>query len=81
MKTVKRGDTGADVLALQAVLNAQGIVPASGMPVEIDGVFGPETEECVKYVQRRAKAYNVPGVEVDGICGPITWQQLITERG
>lgn len=80
MKTVKRGDTGADVLALQAVLNSQGITGAAyGKPLEIDGEFGADTQTAVKKAQQRANAYGW-SLEVDGICGPKTWATLITER-
>lgn len=80
MKTVKRGDRGAEVLALQAVLNSQGITGVSGdLPIEIDGVFGPDTESALKKAQLRSTAYGWK-LEVDGICGPETWRSLITER-
>lgn len=81
MKLVKRGDKGPEVMALQAVLNAQGITGQNVMlPLEIDGVFGTETEVAVQKAQSRARAYGAD-IEIDGICGPDTWGTLITERG
>lgn len=80
MKTIRRGDRGAEVLALQAVLNSQGFTGVSGdQPIEVDGVFGPDTEQAVKKCQLRSTAYGWR-LEVDGICGPATWASLITER-
>lgn len=37
---------------------------------DIDGVFGPKTEDAVKQVQQGA------GLVVDGVVGPLTWAIL-----
>lgn len=79
MDVLRYGDQRDDVKILQAVLNSQGIIGADGKVLEIDGVFGQNTRYAVKQVQKRAKAYGM-AVSVDGICGPETWAQLITER-
>ncbi|PLZ89576.1 N-acetylmuramoyl-L-alanine amidase [Fischerella thermalis] len=39
--------------------------------VEIDGVYGPQTEAAMKRFQQQN------GLTADGIVGPITWQKLI----
>ncbi len=39
--------------------------------VEVDGVYGPQTEEAIKTYQRQN------GLLADGIVGGITWQKLI----
>ncbi len=39
--------------------------------VEIDGVYGPQTEAAIKNFQRQN------GLEADGIVGPASWQKLI----
>ncbi|MBW4672645.1 MAG: N-acetylmuramoyl-L-alanine amidase [Desmonostoc geniculatum HA4340-LM1] len=39
--------------------------------VEVDGVYGPQTEAAIKNFQRQN------GLEDDGIVGPISWQKLI----
>jgi N-acetylmuramoyl-L-alanine amidase len=39
--------------------------------VEIDGVYGPQTEEAIKRFQRQN------GLLADGIIGGFSWQKLI----
>jgi chitosanase len=56
--------TGADVVALQKALTANGS-DAGG-----DGVFGPLTDVVVKQFQRSR------GLKDDGVVGPQTWQEL-----
>ena len=64
MKTLKRGDKGDDVVALQHLLNVE------GHKITIDGDFGPKTETVVKMFQE------VHDLEADGIVGPKTWAAL-----
>lgn len=64
MKTLKRGDKGDDVVALQHLLNVE------GHKVTIDGDFGSRTETAVKIFQE------VHDLEADGIVGPKTWAAL-----
>ena len=55
---------------LQGLLNVW--VPAN--PLKVDGQFGEYTEDKLKIYQ------NVQGLTVDGVCGPVTWADiLITE--
>lgn len=56
MATLRRGDEGTQVGVLQTIVGA-----------DVDGVFGPKTEERVKKVQRSA------GLKEDGIAGPLFW--------
>jgi Putative peptidoglycan binding domain len=64
--TLRIGDRGPDVEDLQRMLPY-----FSG---EIDGDFGSITE-------RNVKAYQLSrGLEVDGICGPATWQALYDQE-
>jgi len=56
--------TGADVLALQKAL------AANGANAGTDGVFGPLTSVLVKQFQRGR------GLKDDGVVGPQTWQEL-----
>jgi len=64
MTTLKRGDRGDDVVALQHLLNTE------GYKVKIDGDYGQKTETAVKMLQKACH------LEEDGICGPKTWAAL-----
>ena len=62
---LERGDEGADVTALQYLLNAQGV--ATG----VDGDFGSGTDSSVRSFQSSR------GLTSDGIVGPATWSALM----
>lgn len=64
-EVLKRGARGADVVKLQELLSAQGLV------LKVDGVFGPATEQAVRDWQ-----YKV-GLVQDGIAGPKTLTSLL----
>ena len=57
---IKRGDSGVQVTILQGNLNT------FGYGLEVDGSYGPATEEAVKKFQTEY------GLEADGKCGPAT---------
>lgn len=59
-----RGCRGDDVVKVQKILAAIGYV------LDLDGIFGPMTEECVKTYQA------CHGLEVDGKVGPLTWAEM-----
>ena len=61
---LRRGDRDEDVKALQRALRS------IGYDLEIDGVFGRITLECVKSFQA------THGLARDGIVGPLTWGYL-----
>lgn len=61
MRTLKRGDTGDEVVELQKILH---LYP--------DGIFGAITEKSVKDIQKKNNL-----AAVDGIVGPKTWAVLI----
>jgi peptidoglycan hydrolase-like protein with peptidoglycan-binding domain len=56
---------GEDVKALQQTLSGV------GLPVAVDGVFGPATDRAVRQFQARH------GLVVDGVVGPRTLANLI----
>lgn len=58
--TLRRGDSGAAVAALQRAL------AALGAEISADGAFGPATEQAVRDFQTRS------GLSVDGLVGPQT---------
>ena len=62
--TIKLGDTGEDVKRLQRVFARMKVLG----PDDVDGVFGPQTEQVVKDFQQSN------GLVVDGVVGPITWK-------
>ncbi|MEX2604524.1 MAG: peptidoglycan-binding domain-containing protein [Gracilimonas sp.] len=65
--TLKKGDSGQQVLRLQAALQRMGIaLPQYG----IDGKFGPETEAAVRQAQRR---FSLPAT---GVANQVLLQRL-----
>ena len=68
---MKRGDKGANVVALQQALQREGMLPPNTAKVKYDdGVFGGGTENAVKAYQRRI------GVKEDGIVGNYFAQKI-----
>ena len=61
---LRRGDRDNDVRELQRALRS------IGYDLEIDGVFGRITQECVKSFQA------THNLERDGVVGPLTWSAL-----
>jgi peptidoglycan hydrolase-like protein with peptidoglycan-binding domain len=64
-RTMKRGDRGWDVAAMQYILARRGYPPGA-----IDAVFGPMTDTALKNFQRAF------GLSVDGLAGPSTISAL-----
>jgi peptidoglycan hydrolase-like protein with peptidoglycan-binding domain len=64
--TLKLGDAGDDVKRLQRVFAREKAL----LPDDVDGVFGPKTEQAVKDFQQSE------GLVVDGVVGPITWSRI-----
>jgi peptidoglycan hydrolase-like protein with peptidoglycan-binding domain len=71
---VRRGSRGEAVRGVQRQLNLwRPLFGDPGSPeLEMDGDFGPKTESAVRAVQRWAM------IDVDGIVGPETWNQLVS---
>lgn len=64
--TVRRGDRG------EAVRQVQQRLADRGWHIDVDGIFGPQTERVVTQFQAEK------GLVVDGIAGPQTWHALWT---
>ncbi len=64
--TVRQGDSGPAVRALQAQLNKK-----RRLALAVDGVFGSGTASAVRTFQSHA------GITADGVVGPTTWRNLI----
>ena len=60
-RTMKRGDRGWDVAAMQYILARRGYPPGA-----IDAVFGPMTDTALRNFQRAL------GLSADGLAGPAT---------
>jgi peptidoglycan hydrolase-like protein with peptidoglycan-binding domain len=69
-RTMKQGDRGWDVAAMQYILARRGYPPGA-----IDAVFGPMTDGALRNFQR---AY---GLSADGVAGPVTISALRSGRG
>ncbi|MGV0743990.1 peptidoglycan-binding protein [Mycolicibacterium sp. XJ870] len=66
--TVRRGSTGEAVKGIQVRMNLR-----QAPPIDVDGDFGPLTEQAVRDFQAGQ------GLDVDGIVGPITWRRCVSE--
>lgn len=64
--TVRQGDNGPAVKAVQSLLNAK-----RGAGLSVDGAFGPATHTAVRTFQSH------DGIGGDGIAGPTTWKNLL----
>jgi peptidoglycan hydrolase-like protein with peptidoglycan-binding domain len=58
---LRRGDRGRDVMTWQAQMSKR------GSDLEVDGVFGPRTEQACRAFQAQQK------IGVDGVIGQQTW--------
>jgi peptidoglycan hydrolase-like protein with peptidoglycan-binding domain len=74
---VKKGNSGNAVRGVQEEFQFRN---GSGDPtkgVQVDGIFGPQTDGAVRGFQH-ALSLDIPAVVEDGIVGPITWQALVS---
>ncbi len=69
-ETLAVGSSGENVRTLQTYLEGISGVLSDVPRVSVDGVFGRQTENAVKAVQR------LYGLNQDGIVGPITWDTI-----
>lgn len=66
-RTLRRGDSGDDVKALQELLNA------IGYELTVDGNYGRSTKDAVRDYQKRNK------LPADGNFGPVTAEKLLAD--
>lgn len=69
-KTVRRGSKSSNVTYLQRKLLTK-LYPITNL----DGIFGPETENAVKQFQQENN------LTADGIVGPLTWEKISVVGG
>ena len=69
LRTLRNGDKGDDVRAMQILLEGNGC--KGSMSSSAYGSFGGKTADAVKMYQKKV------GLTVDGICGPKTWRKLL----
>jgi peptidoglycan hydrolase-like protein with peptidoglycan-binding domain len=70
--TVRRGSRGEAVRALQEEFQFRNLSGDPRRGVQIDGIFGPQTEAAVRGFQDATE------LTVDGIVGPLTWRALVS---
>lgn len=70
-EVIRRGDRGRDVRSIQYFLNFLGFFNDRLPQINVDGIFGPATENAVRTFQREY------GLTVDGIVGRNTWNAII----
>ena len=58
---------GEDVRLWQARMRARGWRGADGDPLDVDGIFGPDSDRAARLFQQEHD------LEVDGLIGPTTW--------
>ena len=71
--TVKAGDKNTSVLLLQEILRARGFKGKNGKALKLTWSADTNTIYALKAYQESRKEV----LEVDGICGPATWKDLI----
>jgi hypothetical protein len=67
---LKKGEKGDAVEELQRLL------VAAGLPVAVDGDFGPQTHNAVRAFQAQHLDVRGRPLVVDGVVGPVTWWSL-----
>lgn len=68
---LKEGNQNAQVGTLQILLNARGYVDEDGNPLDVDNIFGNNTDYAVRQFQRDEN------LDDDGIVGFNTWSRIL----
>lgn len=68
---IQKGSTGACVLLLQRLLRGMSFRDDENVVLVRDGDFGEKTEQALKKFQKKN------GLEVDGICGAMSWKKIV----
>lgn len=68
----KQGSSGDAVRGVQEVMKFHDQSDGEGPPINVDGIFGPITDNWVRGFQTAV------GTASDGIVGPLTWRALVS---
>lgn len=71
VNTVQNGSTGKDAKLMQKLLRGSGYYGANGRELSLDGIIGYNSVYALKNYQSSC------GLKADGICGPVTWKNLL----
>jgi peptidoglycan hydrolase-like protein with peptidoglycan-binding domain len=74
---VKEGSSGDAVRGVQEEFQFRNLSGDPTKGVQVDGIFGPQTDNAVRGFQHDL-SLDIPSVVVDGIVGPVTWQALVS---
>ncbi|HWC22783.1 MAG TPA: peptidoglycan-binding protein [Flexivirga sp.] len=77
IRTVSQGSHGEAVKGVQVEINFRNLSGNPATYLAVDGQYGPKTKAAVRAFQQ-AVHLEVPSVVVDGVCGPVTWQALVS---
>jgi peptidoglycan hydrolase-like protein with peptidoglycan-binding domain len=69
---VRRGSRGEAVRGVQEEFQFRNLSGDPSQGLQIDGIFGPQTDAAVRGFQQAV------GIAVDGIVGPVTWRALVS---
>src|SRR2546423_11815842 len=69
---VRRGSTGEAVRGVQEEFQFRNLSGDPSRGVQVDGIFGPKTDEAVRGFQQSL------GIGVDGIVGSLSWRALLS---
>lgn len=75
--TCSAGSKGSAVKGVQVEINFRNLSGNPATYLAVDGRYGPQTESAVRAFQQSLHV-EVPAVVVDGVCGPMTWQALVS---
>jgi peptidoglycan hydrolase-like protein with peptidoglycan-binding domain len=74
---VKKGSSGDAVRGVQEEFQFRNLSGDPGLGIQVDGVFGSQTDSAVRGFQQ-ALSLDISSVVVDGMVGPVTWQALVS---
>ncbi len=69
---VRQGSTGEAVRGVQEEFQFRNLSGDPSQGVQIDGIFGPQTDGAVRGFQQAL------GIGADGFVGPLTWRALVS---